>query len=500
MILISAATIIGLAASAAALRTPPLEFGRREEVHAENFTINNLAALTKGPAVPIAIPSTTAFQTVVNPLLDTISQADMTQWIIDLTQFPDRYYKSPNGIKAANWIRDQALALQAPAGAKLTVSMFEHSWKIQPSVIARYEPATPTGQEGIVITGSHFDTIAYGSGRPEPNANPAADDCASGSAVVFETLRTLIKNKFIPGRPIEFHWYAAEEVGLYGSDEIAEAYALAGTKVVSYLNLDQSGYVKKGTTPVMGVITDYTTTASTNLIKNVITSYTNLKWVASKCGYACTDHASWYSHGYEAALAFESSMANAFPYNDRVNADGSFLDTLDKLDYSHIYQFVRSTLGFVVELSLTGGSKPPTPTTSVVVTPTTTPAPVVTPATITVAPTLAVVVLTKAPAVPATPAPVVGGTTTVTLTVAPTYAVSVATAAPFGGRLARRAVTTMTVTVAPNIQLSVATAAAALVRRGGAGNTPAPTTTATAPAKIPVTFTVAPTLSLKIVN
>lgn len=69
---------------------------------------------------------------------------------------------------------------------------------------------------------------------------------------------------------------------------------------------------------------------------------------------ACTDHASWYGHGYNSALAFESSMANAFPYNDKVNSDGSYLDTVDVIYFPHVVEFVRSTLGFVVELSLTG--------------------------------------------------------------------------------------------------------------------------------------------------
>ncbi|KAI8843013.1 hypothetical protein BC829DRAFT_401371 [Chytridium lagenaria] len=355
MLLVSATAIL-LAVSAAALRTPPMGFERPPA----------LLLSTKGPAVPITIPSVPAFQ---------------------LTQFPERYYKSQNGVAAAVWIKDQVSALT------LSVSLYNHSWKVQPSVIARYEPITPTGQTGIVITGSHFDTIAFGGTKPEPNLNPAADDCASGSGVVFEALRTLTKNGFIPGPSHRV------PLGLYGSDEIAEAYALAGTKVVSYLNLDQSGYVKAGTTPIMGILTDYTTTASTALMKNVVTTYTNLQWVASKCGYACTDNAAWYNHGYEAAIAFESSMANAFPYNDRVTSTNGFLDTIDRLDFPHIKEFVKSTIGYIVELSLTGSATTPAP--SPVPTTTVAPAPATT-ATITVAPTLSVVVLTKIPTVAGT--------------------------------------------------------------------------------------------------
>jgi hypothetical protein len=69
---------------------------------------------------------------------------------------------------------------------------------------------------------------------------------------------------------------------------------------------------------------------------------------------ACTDHASWSEHGYSSALAFESTKENAFPYNDAVNRDGSYLDTVDKIDFPHVVEFVRNTIGFVVELSLSG--------------------------------------------------------------------------------------------------------------------------------------------------
>ncbi|KAJ3200132.1 Leucine aminopeptidase 1 [Dinochytrium kinnereticum] len=346
------AAVLSVAVSVSALRSnTPLS--RREE-GIEGVANLAPAARTIGPPAPIALPKVAAFQSVVNPLIAMISQPLMKAWAIRLTQFPERYYKSVNGAAAANWIRDQANALKPVDGTKLTVSLFQHSWRTQPSVIVRYESSIPTTLKGIVIAGTHFDTLGAGSGRPEPNKNPAADDCASGSTVIFEALRVLVTSGFVPGRPIEIHWYAAEEVGLLGSNEVAEAYAKAGTQVVSYLNLDQSGYVKAGTTPIMGVVTDYTSTASTAFLRSIVTTYTKYNFVNTKCGYKCTDHAAWTDHGYESGFAFESDMKNAFPYNDRVNRDGSPLDTVDKMDFNHIMEFIKSTLGYVVELSLTG--------------------------------------------------------------------------------------------------------------------------------------------------
>ncbi|KAJ3214310.1 Leucine aminopeptidase 1 [Dinochytrium kinnereticum] len=312
-----------------------------EHLNMEEF--NALEVTKSAPAIAIDFPTEAAFQTVVRTMLANISKEKVTDWVLKLTSFPERYFMSPNGVAAAEWIRDQVNALKPSGATKLSVSLYEHRWKVQPSVVARYEPVVPSALEGIIITGSHFDTIAYGTGKPEPILNPAADDCASGSVIVFETLRVMVESGFIPERPIEFHWYAAEEVGLHGSLEIAQAYANNDTKVVSYLNLDQSGYIRAGTQPIMGLLTDYTTPKSTNFMKSIIDTYTAYNWTLTECGYA-----------YEAALAFESHMSNAFPYNDRVMRNGTFLDTVDKMNFDHILEFVKSTIGFTAELSLTG--------------------------------------------------------------------------------------------------------------------------------------------------
>lgn len=144
-----------------------------------------------------------------------------------MTQFPERYYQSKNGVAAAQWIRDEVDKLEPLVSkkAKLTTSFFTHKW-LQPTVIARYEPAGGYNvSEGIVITGTHFDTAGYGSFfHSEPVKNPAADDAASGSSAVFESLRVLVAEQIIPKRPIEFHWYAGEEFGLLGSIDVAAAY------------------------------------------------------------------------------------------------------------------------------------------------------------------------------------------------------------------------------------------------------------------------------------
>lgn len=72
----------------------------------------------------------------------------------------------------------------------------------------------------------------------------------------MEAFRSLVDNGFAPERPVEFHWYSAEEGGLLGSQAIAQNYTDSNKEIVGMIQNDMTGYVG-GHEPTMGVITDY---------------------------------------------------------------------------------------------------------------------------------------------------------------------------------------------------------------------------------------------------
>ena len=83
--------------------TPPsLAHLPRDAPIGKTSKINLLA--TKGPANPLQIPASPQFQSTVKPLIDKISTEEQWNWLVKLTQFPERYYKSDNGAKAADWV------------------------------------------------------------------------------------------------------------------------------------------------------------------------------------------------------------------------------------------------------------------------------------------------------------------------------------------------------------------------------------------------------------
>lgn len=65
---------------------------------------------------------------------------------------------------------------------------------------------------------------------------PGADDDCSGTVSILEAFRVLAHNGYIPRNgPVEFHWYAAEEGGLLGSQAIAKYKKESGATIGAML-------------------------------------------------------------------------------------------------------------------------------------------------------------------------------------------------------------------------------------------------------------------------
>jgi len=284
----------------------------------------------------IAIPSGPTHQTVVYPLLNQLSTSEQNANIEFLSAYPTRYYTSDTGVQAANWLVEKYTEY-AGNRADIEVEQFDHDWP-QPTVVARM--IGTRNPEEIVIIGGHIDSTSNGA------IAPGADDNASGSSTVLEIFRVLAGSNFQPERTIEFHGYAAEEVGLRGSQDIANAYGSGNANVVGMLNLDMTGYARPGFTRTIGITTDFTHAGLSSFLRTIVSEYAlQINWSNTACGYACSDHASWTRAGFPAARSAESLFANRNPNIHTVN------DVQSNLNSQHTMEFLRVGTGFVVELS-----------------------------------------------------------------------------------------------------------------------------------------------------
>lgn len=283
-------------------------------------------------------------QAVVAPLMPRVSEANMRATISALAAFNNRYYQSETGVQASAWIKSRwsQIASRIPGA---TVAEFAHDGWRQPSVILTIPGAT--NPDEIVVLGGHLDSInGWGD---ESSRAPGADDNASGIAVLTETARLIAESGFRPKRTIQIMGYAAEEVGLRGSQDIAAKYAADGKKVVGVIQYDMSNF--KGSDEEIFLLTDHVDPTLSAFVEKLIDAYVGVKRSTTECGYACSDHASWQSQGFPAAMAFEASFDGM---NHAIHTENDTLSTSGG-DASHSVHFAKLAVAFAVELAKSAG-------------------------------------------------------------------------------------------------------------------------------------------------
>lgn len=137
-----------------------------------------------------------------------------------MTSYYNRYYGGPTGEESSQWLHDHVAQIiaDAPYHTHISLEYFTHSFP-QSSLIARFEPKVRDFSKPLTILGAHQDSANYLF--PLLPA-PGADDDCSGTVSILEAFRVLATGGYVPQNgPVEFHWYAAEEGGLLGSQDIA---------------------------------------------------------------------------------------------------------------------------------------------------------------------------------------------------------------------------------------------------------------------------------------
>lgn len=308
------------------------------------------AMYAPAPLAPASKPSYTIDnQAVVTPLLSQMQASNIAQTIIDLSNFTNRYYKTNVGVDASNWIKNRWQQI-ANGRSDIVVEQYTHASWPQKSVILTIN-GTDNASE-VVVLGAHLDSINQ-SGTTETTRAPGADDDASGIASLTEILRTLVANNYKPRRTIKLIGYAAEEVGLLGSKDIAASHKSKNANVVGVMQLDMTNY--KGSPSDIYLYTDYTDSGQNQFVANLITTYQpTLKIGYDKCGYGCSDHASWYNQGYATSMPFETAFNQDNPYIHTAN------DTFQNAggNANHSLKFARLGLSFAVELGSDGAAVP----------------------------------------------------------------------------------------------------------------------------------------------
>jgi leucyl aminopeptidase len=267
---------------------------------------------------------------------------NIESWVNWLQQFGTRFHKSATPNKHVDALQTRIQELIKELDFPVLVEQVKHSSTKQNSLVVRV--VGKLQPENVVVLGGHLDSINH-SYFEDKTLAPGADDNASGSAALLEALRVVLM-RGQPNKSIEFYFYAAEEVGLWGSAEIAKAAKKISKSVQAVLQLDMVLYPADGVGTIASM-TDFTNPDLRAWLVKANTMYgINANILDDKCGYGCSDHASWHSAGYPALMPFEARMANSNPKihtkSDVVDANSSF---------EHAAYFAKIAVAFAMELS-----------------------------------------------------------------------------------------------------------------------------------------------------
>lgn len=307
----------------------------------------NIATLKK-PIPKYNYPANATQQHVVQPLLDKINIDRVKANLGQFSAFYTRYYKSSTGLESANWLYGtiEQIVLVLPKEA-VTLRKINHKGWDQYLIIVSLAGEV----EDKVVVGAHQDSINLLF--PNLLRAPGADDDGSGTVTTLESLQ-LIAAAVAAGdlklhNTLEFHYYSAEEGGLLGSIDVFSRYFAENATVVGMLQQDMTGYTTgttdEGIEPHFGLIADYTLVNLNSFIKVVVDEYCAIPYHETECGYACLDHASALENGYPASFMIESEFKYTSKYIHLT------MDTMDRLDFDHVKEHVKLTVGYAIELA-----------------------------------------------------------------------------------------------------------------------------------------------------
>ncbi len=277
--------------------------------------------------------------TRVAAALNEVKEEKLSEWVNWFSSFPTRLHSSATGNDAINALKTRLEESAKQATFPVQVSLIDHRSTRQKSVRVHIEGAKRPSE--IVVIGGHIDSINHEEGTRAPA--PGSDDNASGSSNLLEAYRILLSQPQ-PERSIEIFWYAGEEAGLLGSAEIAKSYKSAHKDVIGALQLDMTLFPGSGEF-VLGSMTDFTSAWLRAYLVELNKTYTGAKIVDDKCGYGCSDHASWYRQGFPSVMPFESTFDDM---NHNLHTRRDVVD--GKSNFAHSAMFAKLALAFAMDL------------------------------------------------------------------------------------------------------------------------------------------------------
>lgn len=245
--------------------------------------------------------------TLIQAMVNAVSEDSVYASILRMQRMYTRHAMSDsNRYVAAPWIYDRLTAYGCDSVYYDDFSSGYYGPNIIGIKIGTVYPSTRTY---AVICGHMDDVPSFGYA-------PGADDNASGTTAVLEAARVMQDYDF--EYTIYYIGFNAEEQGLIGSYEFANAAHSNGDTILGVLNFDMIGYVE---TPTRDTMSAHYTVAVPgcsifvcDFFQAAADTYTQLKvrQVRNTQTWGYSDHASFWEHGFIAMCGIERVLCPGY--------------------------------------------------------------------------------------------------------------------------------------------------------------------------------------------
>ncbi len=288
---------------------------------------------SRAPFRAVTLPKRPEIETAIS-LAEVNNLMSVVNW---LSAFPNRYNRDPSPNEHVVQLQAKLEKMLQAFHREGSVVFIEHQSTKQKSIRLRLLGATRPQE--IIVLGGHLDSINLSGDRRAPGS----DDNASGSANLIEALRVILAQPRL-ARTLDFFWYAGEESGLLGSAEIAKQYKEAKMNVIGVLQLDMTLFPGDGELEI-GSMTDFTSSWMREVLGEINKNYLGAKIIDDKCGYGCSDHASWYRQGFPTLMPFESTMRKM---NRNIHTANDIVTPL--MSWKHSLMYTKIAIALAMEL------------------------------------------------------------------------------------------------------------------------------------------------------
>lgn len=302
-----------------------------------------LAAINKIKKANKVLAFTIDQDAIVNSAIAKVNADNIKTHIQTLENYGTRHHTTAKAKTAVQDLKAKWQNLITASGRNdVSVRIVDHVGTTMPSLVLTINGTTAPNE--FVIVGAHMDSITNNT-----NNAPGADDDASGIATISEMIRVLLNINYKPSKTVEFMAYAAEEIGLVGSSEIAQDYAMNNKDVISFVQFDMTNY--KGSAKDVYLTTDSYNSNDLNLFLIELMEHYNktgthaFTYGNTICNYGCSDHFSWADNGYDAAFPFEASFSQ---YNPNIHTTSDRLSNMGN-SATHAAKFAKLGLEFIIE-------------------------------------------------------------------------------------------------------------------------------------------------------